>query len=414
MWWSCYVRDRIVSQYSSRPLRIKDDEFNTPQLTLDDFDLDDIDLNGIERPPHKIPMSLSRERQTEIAQTFMMTVKLCILNGAIMTSQFEVTTGDESTNTSQDVQMHQTLMLPKSSTDKSNDLANFDTQLQDWHSTLPACCQYQTPYQADVARFGIAIFVQRCMLHLEFFNTILTLHRPHAVHPLRKDRSPTDCAGRSSWEQIYQASQHSIKICRDLRSCNLEAFLFSHAASLSISLITVQLTHLQYCPADARNETLLGIFHCTKVLETMQDMYIGGDFCAKVINMLLQKSGFERLLDPEFGLYGFKVKGATYDFLRSQFDIPLGNVVDLESLNPRPYYTGFGSGAPVTEGLSHQGSPSTSLGSPMSKDQQGATEQSGESSLSQHYSDLFDWMIFDEIPLTFEDFPLIDFSPTKD
>src|SRR5689334_21310737 len=42
IWWSCYFRDRMLAIAMGRLLRIRDDEFDTPPLTLEDFDIVDL------------------------------------------------------------------------------------------------------------------------------------------------------------------------------------------------------------------------------------------------------------------------------------------------------------------------------------------------------------------------------------
>lgn len=39
IWWSCFMRDRLIALGMRRPTRIKDEDFDVPMLVEDDFDI---------------------------------------------------------------------------------------------------------------------------------------------------------------------------------------------------------------------------------------------------------------------------------------------------------------------------------------------------------------------------------------
>lgn len=40
LWWCCFLRDRVVSLYMSRPMRVRDEEFDVPLPTIEDLEID--------------------------------------------------------------------------------------------------------------------------------------------------------------------------------------------------------------------------------------------------------------------------------------------------------------------------------------------------------------------------------------
>jgi hypothetical protein len=59
IWWSTYMRDRLIALGMRRPTRIKTEDFDVPMLTLDDFE-----ISPIPDSITCIPADCHRESQT--------------------------------------------------------------------------------------------------------------------------------------------------------------------------------------------------------------------------------------------------------------------------------------------------------------------------------------------------------------
>ena len=68
IWWSCLMRDRLVALEMRQPTRIKEQDFNVPMLTLEDFDI---------RPLDNFPTP--QGMQQELAMLCIANASLCLV-----------------------------------------------------------------------------------------------------------------------------------------------------------------------------------------------------------------------------------------------------------------------------------------------------------------------------------------------
>ena len=89
IWWSCYIRDRTFALASNRPWRIRDEEFDTPMLTLDDFDIDESEARYSQND-HCSMCRADKEEEMRLAQLSIGLAELCIQVGDILSIHFSV------------------------------------------------------------------------------------------------------------------------------------------------------------------------------------------------------------------------------------------------------------------------------------------------------------------------------------
>jgi hypothetical protein len=74
VWWSCFIRDRLIALGSSRILRISD--FDVPMLTLDDFHIQSVHTTMF--VGSECDDILNPQAQMDFAILFIAKVKLCV------------------------------------------------------------------------------------------------------------------------------------------------------------------------------------------------------------------------------------------------------------------------------------------------------------------------------------------------
>src|ERR1700761_850769 len=74
LWWCCFLRDRVVSLYMSRPMRVRAEEFDVPLPTIEDLDSGSpfSTLNSDACPHRSFPrLSYDQTTQTDLAEIFI-------------------------------------------------------------------------------------------------------------------------------------------------------------------------------------------------------------------------------------------------------------------------------------------------------------------------------------------------------
>lgn len=85
-----------------------------------------------------------------------------------------------------------------------------------------------------------------------------------------------------------------------------------------------------------RTKALQDIFHCVKVLETLQGIYPAADFCVDFISDVLHRAKIGLLVEKVFGVHGLLFGGVRYDFedFREQqtggTSIPISKIIHQE------------------------------------------------------------------------------------
>ncbi|KAG7147752.1 Cutinase transcription factor 1 beta like protein [Verticillium longisporum] len=156
IWWSCFMRDRLVALGMRRPTRIKDEDYDVPMLTESDFE---IELLAEEN--HAVPAECTLVRdiamQQELASMCVAKAKLCICISHMLKAQYSVLIRDKMRP---DNTVNSTMMLfPNKKLDNFESVTSVDLELMAWAEALPQNCQYRplTPLDVKNGRSTLAV-----------------------------------------------------------------------------------------------------------------------------------------------------------------------------------------------------------------------------------------------------------------
>ncbi|EEY17984.1 cutinase transcription factor 1 beta [Verticillium alfalfae VaMs.102] len=129
IWWSCFMRDRLVALGMRRPTRIKDEDYDVPMLTENDFE---IELLAEEN--HAVPAECTLVRdiamQQELASMCVAKAKLCICISHMLKAQYSVLIRDKMRP---DNTVNSTMMLfPNKKLDNFESVTSVDLELMAW------------------------------------------------------------------------------------------------------------------------------------------------------------------------------------------------------------------------------------------------------------------------------------------
>lgn len=166
IWWSCFMRDRLVALGMRRPTRIKSDDCDVPMLTLEDFDIDTgfneeeaIHWTSEERARQEI----EAERQRKLALMCIEKAKLCVCISHVLSAQYSVLNTNQGSLTADGSTRTTMMLLPKKLEPGSVEVIECDQELEAWVAGLPADAVYQNPIRGQA---DDVLVLHRGLLHL--------------------------------------------------------------------------------------------------------------------------------------------------------------------------------------------------------------------------------------------------------
>jgi len=292
VWWSCYIRDRMLGIAMGRPLRIRDDEFDTPPLTLEDFDF----VNPTDDDSTIFP---SVDDQASLAEMCIRAAEMCTLSGKILTLHFSVLQNEQSTSTARGDNGTTATMLFAGRNLPSKELVQtHDDQLRVFYSSLSPSCSYQILSSQGVA--SPCVMANAAYLHITFWSVVSALHRPQL-----RDRERFFSSTR-----VEEAAVEVSRVGREMHKSGLSRYL---PATATIPFqITTFITHtkrLENKETEDVAEVLESLFFCIKVLEMGRDSFPGGDDAGEMMSLVALLANITLLFDPESKLWGVEYHG---------------------------------------------------------------------------------------------------------
>lgn len=326
IWWTLYVRDRQQAQYLSRPMRIRDDEFDTPPLTLEDFDLENLEELHLPHLPFTSRKTLRRSVQANQAMIFIKMTELCFHVSGVLTTHFSMLSWKKSVAASEQLYSTSPTAWMMRRMRPEADIEGQHSRLTRWFAGLPPNCRYRAPSPAEIARTGGgSLLAHLALLHMAFHNTISTLHRFRAIPPHQASTFTLREQGIDSWHHVCQASQAISNISRDLHLDKLDQYLPTTLSTMQFAPILTQIARLPYESWENQEVALQNIFHCVKLVETQRSMYPSADWCAELVANMLSKGRISLLTDAEQVIYGLNFGDIGYNSRESatNFTMPL-------------------------------------------------------------------------------------------
>jgi hypothetical protein len=290
IWWSCFMRDRLVALGMRRPTRVKDEDYDVPMLTEDDFEIAPLAENST-IIPQECTVIRDVEAQRELAQMCIAKAKLCLCISHVLSAQYSVLVRHQGMQGREGSTRSSVMLFPKK-IDQSDEVKSCDVELTKWIEELPTSCHYNT---TDAA--SSPVFVQRCLLHMVYFTTLSALHRPQVL-PSATTTQPDRSRELQdlSRKKVREASREITRISADLHSRGLEKYLPTTGVTVLLPAIIIHLLDIKSCNDDARQVAMDGFCHCMLVLEKLRDNYASADFATLFLEAAIKKADIDFLV----------------------------------------------------------------------------------------------------------------------
>ncbi|OHW91581.1 cutinase transcription factor 1 beta [Colletotrichum incanum] len=291
IWWSCFMRDRLIALGMRRPTRIKDEDFDVPMLQESDFELEVLpDENKV--IPAECMLLRDVSMQRELAALCISKAQLCICISHMLKAQYSVLIRDKMRpeNT-----VNSTMMLfPNKKLDNVESVTSVDLELMAWADTLPAICQYRPLTPLDVKNGRSTVAVQRTLLHMVYYTTISALHRPQFL-PSSPIHAPTTSrqVQEMSRLRVRDAAMHVTRMAAELHQLRLERYLPTTGVTVILPAMIIHLLEMKNPVSQSRDRATRGFRQCMRVMEKLREIYAAADYATGFLDAALRKAAID-------------------------------------------------------------------------------------------------------------------------
>jgi hypothetical protein len=286
IWWSTFMRDRLIALGMRRPTRIKAEDYDVPMMTLDDFDLVAIPDSVTCIPPDCL-IARDVDKQRHLAVMCIEKAKLCLCISHVLSKQYCVLNNNQGMVNDRTTMM----LLPKKLDPETCEVKACDAELQEWMDELPEEAQHPETFTGDPC-----IDLNRALLHMVFFTTLSALHRPQVLPSAPSETSPTpssvdllECSRRN----VRRAATAITSIAQSLDAAGLVKYLPTTGVTVLLPAIIIHLLDIKAPEEETRRNSLRGFCQCMAVMGKLRDIYAAADYSTAFLEAAIRKAGIQ-------------------------------------------------------------------------------------------------------------------------
>ncbi|KAF9891522.1 hypothetical protein FE257_003989 [Aspergillus nanangensis] len=286
IWWSCVIQDRLLALGIRQPSRIRDDGFDMPRLTLNDFDLN---------PPSDTIISFLRESgsiasdpsaRSTMAVMCVELGNLAMCLGHILHSQYSAVSDQPMIAE----YMLRIIVVPKRSRSSQQDLSKCDAELNEWLTNQDARARY-TPGPQQVGeknkRASQIIRLHQAILHMNYLCSVNILHKPQVLYS-ESDAADDSVQKKLSREKVTKAAIAMAKLGFDMQMDNQLQYLSTSSVPAFLSATLSHLLEIRSHDEEVRNVSVGRFYQCMHVLQQLQSMYSSADYAVHFLAAVLR------------------------------------------------------------------------------------------------------------------------------
>lgn len=308
LWWSLFIRDRIVALSIRRSIRIVEQDCTVPMLEIGDFNLQPLpECQSCPPSEHKLP-SPDTEEQKAVAKLCIEEAKLCVILGHILQGLYSVVCIEHSAPPRLAPTNRTTMvLLPKKNHSALDCTPAIDAELAEWFEKLPRDLVYKTPSGRSEEEYDSKVLMHSAVLIMLYETAINMLHRPQSsesggandlfhtgpssAYSTPSSLSSTNRAARDiSLAKTRAAAFNVTRVLAELSVLDLLKYMPTFGVTGVVHAAIVHLVDGRSSDKDIRSKSLCGLGQCMQVLEKLCDMYIAADYACFLIKEGMHKS----------------------------------------------------------------------------------------------------------------------------
>jgi hypothetical protein len=284
------MRDRLVALGMRRPTRVKEEDYDVPMLTEEDFETE---LPPVTNRVVSIEHTLIRDvaAQKELAQLCIAKAKLCLCVSHVLGAQYSVLVKHQGMQGQEGTTRSSVMLFPKK-LDQTDEVRRCDLELSEWLAELPPACIYSEELATGAS--APPLFVQRSLLHMIYFTALSALHRPQVL-----PNAPTDSSSLSqltqdnSRKRVREASKEITRISKQLHVSGLDRYLPTTGVTVLLPAIIIHLLDVKSPNEEARKTAMQGFNQCMQLLERLRENYSSADFATQFLEAAVKMANID-------------------------------------------------------------------------------------------------------------------------
>ncbi|KAF2762017.1 hypothetical protein EJ05DRAFT_194395 [Pseudovirgaria hyperparasitica] len=285
IWWSTYMRDRLIALGMRRPTRIKDQDADVPMLTMDDFEISAVP-DSISCIPPSCQFARNVDKQRELAVMCIEKAKLCVLISLVLSKQYCVLNNQQGLANDRTTMM----LLPKQTNPEKCEVKDCDEELQRWVDELPFEARYTETLTGENVND-----LHKSLLHMTYFTTLSALHRPQVL-PAMPVANPSESDPELleiSKLKVRQSATALTSIASQLDQRDLIKYLPTTGVTCLLPAIIIHLLDIKSTDEETRRASLRGFTQCMQVMGKLRELYAAADYSVAFLEAAIRKAGIQ-------------------------------------------------------------------------------------------------------------------------
>ena len=297
------MRDKLIAISMRRPSRIKDSDFDTEMLQMNDFDLENFSPGVLEIIGDWWAKNGQAPRFS-LAEMCVEKIKLCTCIDHLLATQYSAQSELNELDT------HTNMMLKSKPRNSDETLVmRCEEELEHFREMLPDGCRLHAPEMLENGDdpSGGVLFSHAAILDMLYFTASIGLHRPQVLlTPLLGQEGQS--SRHTSHQRIKQAAVRITRTVEDLSERDLVRFLPPVGVTVALGALIIHLLDIKSCSSASQQVSESRFRVCLHILNQLSDMYASAAYGLAFVKTVVERLGFNRLLenqlirDPEFDL----------------------------------------------------------------------------------------------------------------
>ena len=289
MWWSTYMRDRLIALGMRRPTRIKDEDYDVPLLTLEDFDISALD-NHHSVIPAGCTYMRDTDKQRKLAIMCLEKAKLCICISHVLSTQYSVLHNNHGVQSKEGSTRTTMMLVARKDDPEVCGVRSCDEELHKWKDSIAPEADYITP-APPIKSGDECLVVNRSLLHMVYHAALSALHRPQV---LPSTAWPQKDTGKDlldiSRRNVRFAANQITSIAEALSRMNMVRFLPTVGITVLLPAIIIHLLDIKAPDEPTRRVSLQGFCQCMQILSKLRDIYAAADYSTAFLEAAIKKA----------------------------------------------------------------------------------------------------------------------------
>lgn len=291
IWWSTYMRDRLIALGMRRPTRIKNEDFDVPLLSVDDFTIMEMSRANMSCiPPSCTPM-YDAAKQRQLAIMCVEKAKLCICISHVLSTQYSVLHNNHGVQSKEGSTRTTMMLVAKKDDPEVCGVKNCDEELRKWKASIAPEADVADPAQQTFNPGEESIFLNRTLLHMVYHSTLSALHRPQVLPASTwpSDNTSTELLDMSRANVRHAANQITI-YADTLAKYDLIRFLPTVGITVLLPAIIIHLLDIKAPDEQTRRTALQGFCQCMQIMSKLRDIYAAADYSTAFLEAAIRKA----------------------------------------------------------------------------------------------------------------------------